>query len=120
MNLLYKLTLASALFITATTAAFAQLGPGEPIDGPEQQCYAFAMVGYDSVINSRLGVLPEHALQLAVTHKVTGSSYQPYLLKVVLDAYLWQQSPHNYAVKVMYNCAMSDVRIQTAQVDMYQ
>jgi hypothetical protein len=97
--------------LSASSAVLANAG--EPIDGPEQHCYGLAMVGYDSVINSRLGVPPEHVIGLASLQTVgaESSSFQPYLLKVVLGAYLWEKSPHNYAVKVMYNCSAQDAAV---------
>ena len=112
-----KLMLLATLF--APVVADAYEGPGQPIDGPEQHCYGLAMVGFDSVINSRLGVKPEHVLDLAELKHVSNGApvYQPYVLKVVLDAYLWQSSAHNYAVRVMYNCARNDVKLYTAGVD---
>lgn len=112
-------TIRSVVFgiFALTTSGTVMATAGEPMEGPEQHCYGVAMVGYDSVINSRLGVPAEHALDLAALKKVgTRSSYQPFLLKVVLDAYLWQKSPHNYAVKVMYNCASQATTLQTADV----
>ncbi len=92
------------LLCSVVPAAFAS----DNWEEPEQQCFAMAMVGYDSVINSRLGVPAEHALDLASIKKVAHSnstSYSPFLLKTILDAYLWPESPHTYAVKVMYRCA---------------
>jgi len=80
---------------------------GLPVDQEEQMCYARAMVGMDSVINSRLGVPPEHALSLAEV-KVNSTlppQYSKDMLKTILAAYLWEKSPHSYAVKVFYHCA---------------
>lgn len=116
MNNIIRSAVFGILSLSISNTALANAG--EPMDGPEQHCYGVAMVGYDSVINSRLGVLPEHALDLAEMQKVGGkrASYQPFLLKVVLDAYLWEKSPHNYAVKVMYNCSMQDISMQTANL----
>lgn len=116
MNNIIRSAVFGILSFTAANTAWASAG--EPMDGPEQHCYGVAMVGYDSVINSRLGVLPEHALDLAVMQRVGGGRtlYQPFMLKVVLDAYLWEKSPHNYAVKVMYNCSMQDISMQTANL----
>jgi len=78
-------------------------------------CYGLAMVAMDSVINSRLGVLPEHALQLALVepgaHITTleelylADAYSPLLLKIVLDAYLWERAPHEYADLVLDTCS---------------
>ncbi|MDH5544107.1 MAG: hypothetical protein OEZ43_00855 [Gammaproteobacteria bacterium] len=111
-----KALIVCSFLLTTSTPSLAAVG--QPIDGPEQHCYGMSMVGYDSVINSRLGVPPEHALELAAIQRVGGKDvvYQPFLLKVVLDAYLWNQAPHNYAVKVMYQCAQRDVRMRTAGI----
>lgn len=72
-------------------------------------CYGSAMVGFDSVINSRLGVLPEHALDMVITNNrgvtIPISAQSTELLTVIYDAYLWQGSPHDYAVNVFYQCA---------------
>ncbi len=73
----------------------------------EQQCYAKAMIGFDSVINSRLGVVPEHALTLALKDN-SGAGEEEYskeILKTVLNAYLWKNSPHSYAIDIFYSCA---------------
>lgn len=116
MKILKQTGLAAGLLFILNLPVLAQ--PGEPLEGPEEHCYGVAMVGYDSVINSRLGVPAEHALDLAELRKVSGNNgYQPFLLKVVLDAYLWEKTPHAYAVRVMYACANSDVRLQTAHVE---
>jgi len=101
-------TIFAALLISFTMISTAQAQPPQLSNSPEQECFAIAMVGYDSVINSRLGVFPEHALDLArVTHVAERSEdkYAPFLLKVILDAYLWKDSPHNYAVRTIYRCA---------------
>lgn len=74
----------------------------------QQTCYSLAMVGMDSVINSRLGVLPEHVLDLASQPQSLNVNAEPYdhnLLNVILDAYLWKETPHSYAIKVFYKCA---------------
>jgi hypothetical protein len=78
------------------------------LGGEQSDCFAKAMIGMDSVINSRLGVPPEHALDLTVQPLQTGSStaeYDSYTLNVILAAYLWEDTPHTYAVKVFFGCA---------------
>jgi|GEM_PF-1377695 len=85
--------------------AFAFDNP--PLEKDTQLCYGYAMVGYDSVINSRLDVPVEYALGLAMKIPVTAAADEQYsidVLKVVLDAYLWPDSPHDYAVQVFYHC----------------
>src|SRR3569832_640251 len=72
-------------------------------------CYAHAMVGFDSVINSRLGVPAELTVGLATKNPaaaVSHENYAQYMVKVVLDAYMWKGSPHDYAVGVFYLCVL--------------
>jgi len=93
-----------------------------PTNDEEYLCYSQAMIGYDSVINSRLGVPAEHALDLAVlnNNKRLSSSQKVYsgaLLKTILDAYLWSDDPHSYAIKVFYRCAQEDTKLKSAQND---
>ena len=52
-----------AALLPLPAAAFENLSTTLTQD--QQTCYSLAMVGMDSVINSRLGVLPEHVLDLA-------------------------------------------------------
>ena len=102
-------------FLTALplllAAGAAQAFDTYPLSGPAQRCYSVAMVGYDSVINSRMGVPPEQALNLVQTRNENGTRlvreglYGDYLLKVIMGAYLWEQSPHAYAVDTFYRCA---------------
>ena len=92
-----------------------------PTNDKEYLCYSQAMIGYDSVINSRLGVPAEHALDLAVLGNKRVSStqkvYSGALLKTILDAYLWSEDPHSYAIKVFYRCAQEDTKLKSAQND---
>ena len=117
---MHVLFLAVVLMYSITsTIAWAKGGAvvngfGSSLTTPEQTCYGVSMVGYDSVINSRLGVPAEHALELAYVNVEDQSTYQPFLLKVILDAYLWYETPHAYAVKVMFSCAVNATRLQTA------
>ncbi|MDH3325261.1 MAG: hypothetical protein OEM38_00925 [Gammaproteobacteria bacterium] len=74
----------------------------------EQACYAVSMVGYDTVINSDLGMPLDQVIDSMVTNNnalQTLDIYQDYLFLVVMDAYNWEGSPHTYAVKTMYQCA---------------
>lgn len=94
----------AAVFSAAPAFASSQF---VPMDAPMQLCYAKAMVGMDSVINSRLGIAPEHALELSRS-AIYGTPEDPYwtnLLTVILDAYLWPGAPHDYAVRVFFACA---------------
>jgi len=93
-----------------------------PTNDKEYLCYSQAMIGYDSVINSRLGVPAEHALDLAVlgNNKQVSSTQKVYsgaLLKTILDAYLWSEDPHSYAIKVFFRCAQEDSQMKSAQND---
>jgi hypothetical protein len=91
-----------------------------PKDAIAQQCYGAAMVGMDSVINSRLGVPPEKVVDLARLTQVgslgaEGFSYD--LLKDMLYAYMWEGSPHSYAVTVFFECAQRNAPLRSAQTD---
>jgi hypothetical protein len=98
------LTLASAV-MPGYAAAYEYNAFG----GDQDDCFAKAMIGMDSVINSRLGVPPEHALDLTILQpKPAGTDNNTYdndTLNVILSAYLWEDSPHAYAVRVFYKCA---------------
>ena len=116
-TLLKRLFLLSLLITPMTSTAFEVV----PANSAESLCYSQAMIGFDSVINSRLGVPPEHALDLAILNQRTVATservYSMALLKTILDAYLWEESPHSYAVKVFYRCAQEDTRLKSAQND---
>lgn len=100
-------TIPWALFLSSLVApAFAL--DSAPVEPGAFFCYAHAMVGFDSVINSRLGVPAELTVGLAIKNPeaaVSHENYSQYMVKVVLDAYMWKGSPHNYAVGVFYHCA---------------
>jgi len=84
----------------------------------QQACYSMAMVGMDSVINARLGVPAEHALELASVPVVNnGEPYDVNLLRTILDAYLWRDTPHTYAIKVFYGCAVDSSYRKQAMID---
>lgn len=87
--------------------------------GDQDDCFAKAMIGMDSVINSRLGVPAEHALDLTVLQPTgaDGHSYDNDTLNVILSAYLWEDSPHGYAVRVFYKCAQQKAYHQQASMD---
>jgi len=77
-------------------------------------CYGLAMVGMDSVINSRLGVYPELILPLATLdpnaaivspEEITSEApYSTLLLRILYEAYLWDGEPHEYASDVLATC----------------
>lgn len=75
----------------------------------QQQCYAMAMMGKDSVINARLGVPPEHVLELTrVSNNARDAEVQfdNATLDVMLAAYLWEGTPQSYATSVYHDCAL--------------
>lgn len=87
--------------------------------GEQSDCFAKAMVGMDSVINSRLGVPPEHALDLTAQSTPTGAApeFDNQTLNVILNAYLWEDTPHTYAVKVFFNCAQRKAYSKQARAE---
>jgi len=86
----------------------------------QDDCFAKAMIGMDSVINSRLGVPPEHALDLTVLSQQTSTQSGEYdndTLNVILSAYLWKDTPHTYAVRVFFGCAQQKAYRQQARAE---
>jgi hypothetical protein len=118
MNSLHKKLMLFAFLVAPMSAAAVETIAE---NSAEYRCYSQAMIGFDSVINSRLGVLPEHVLKLALLDhdKLTSSQliYSRPMLKTILDAYLWKDSPHNYAVKVFYHCAQQEGSLKSVQND---
>lgn len=106
------------LFAFPTSSlAYDALGLFPPDQPSVQRCYGTAMVGMDSVINSRIGVPPEHALELARVSKRSAAGdelFSTELLNNVLAAYLWNGSPHSYAIKVFFDCAQRHVPVRSA------
>lgn len=85
--------------------------------GPMQQCYGTAMVGMDSVINARLGVLPENGVELARNigmHNTVDVGFSTDLLNTIFNAYLWEGAPHSYAIAVFYQCAQRETAVWQA------
>ena len=82
-----------------------------------EECYGKAMIGLDSVINSRLGVPPEHAIYLTNSDNlgIEEDGYYNEVLIIILDAYLWIKSPHSYAVNVFYECAANNSTLKNAR-----
>jgi len=96
------------LWFTGTAQAFeSQIFAADApmFSGPMQTCFAHAMLGMDSVINARLGVPPEHVLDLTASSTAGVPSFDEPVLSLMLTAYLWQGSPHSYAIQVFYDCA---------------
>jgi hypothetical protein len=74
-------------------------------DTGTQVCYGYARVAYDMVINSRLGIPPDHVVGLAERPAATAERrYSTPVLKIVLGAYLWHGEPDEYAAQVMSSC----------------
>ena len=116
MKLVKFVVITVVLFLTSSIAAayeYNQFG------GEQSDCFAKAMIGMDSVINSRLGVPPEHALDLTVESTKTGGAteYDSYTLNVILNAYLWQDTPHTYSVNVFFKCAQHKAYSKQALAD---
>lgn len=111
------LPLLSLLVTPFVAAAYESI----PVNTHEQLCYGRAMIGFDSVINSRLGVPAEHALHLAVLRHAAptqeGTVYSKALLNTIWDAYFWQETPHSYALKVFYRCATEQTTLRSARND---
>jgi len=68
-------------------------------------CYAKAMIGYDSVVNSRVGLNPEESIHITKnsfkdTHPLSNKS----LLRVIMGAYLWNGAAHSYAIITLSDC----------------
>ena len=111
------LVLITATLYANTAGAFADT---PPLEKDAQICFGYAMVGYDSVINSRLGVPAEYALGLALKNPLKTTSDERYsinVLKTALNAYMWSGSPHDYAVQVMYRCAKAQGNFLDANLD---
>jgi hypothetical protein len=114
-----NLLISAGLFFTAPSFAFDTHNMFTT-DTVAQKCYGNAMVGFDSVINSRLGVPPEHALDLARMGGLSAASENVYateLLDYIYNAYLWNGSPHSYAVSVFYRCAQRNAGVHQARSD---
>lgn len=110
---LSKLLLLCSFFMVVSVST--NVSAYESFGSEQSACFAAAMVGMDSVINSRLGVPAEHALELSDMSQqgvaVEGERFDINLLKVILGAYLWKESPHTYAVHVFYQCAQTEARL---------
>jgi hypothetical protein len=118
MKLVNCTVLASAL---AIMPAYAVAYEYNAFGSDQDDCFAKAMIGMDSVINSRLGVPAEHALDLTILQPQPAGSdnhtFDNETLNVILSAYLWEDSPHGYAVRVFYKCAQQKVYRQQASME---
>ena len=90
------------LYFGVTSSAFSS-----SLNEHEEECYAVAMVAYDTVINSNLGLPLDVIIDSMVKNNSEDTSviFQDFLMLVVMDAYNWQGTPHTYAVKALYQCA---------------
>lgn len=102
-----KIVIAAVIFLISLGGTSAHAYESYGLSSDQQQCFSYAMIGMDSVINSRLGLPPEHALEIArlVNVRNMDVTFDNAILNVMLSAYLWQTSPHSYAIKVFYDCA---------------
>jgi len=99
-----RFILMAAMLLTLAFGSASASGLSEA----EEACYSVSMVGYDTVINSDLGLPLDEVIDTMVTNNDTLQTldiYQDYLLLVVMEAYNWDGSPHTYAVKTMFQCA---------------
>lgn len=113
-----RLAFSALCLLACSSVSFAFDNP--PDDAGARYCYGYAMVGFDSVINSKLGVPPEGLVGLArIDPLVVGShgNYAEFVLKVVFGAYIWDGSPHDYAVRVFYHCAKDQAHLLNASTD---
>ena len=87
------------------SAAHPQFFTMDGLGEGELACYSTAMIAFDSVINHRSGIRPEHALP--PSHSKAGYDDQEInTAKVVLSAFHWNGSPHTYAIKTFSECIM--------------
>jgi len=91
-----------------TSSVYADAIDHSGLSDSQQRCYSRAMVGLDSVINSRIGVPIEEAME--ITRKQgqfpIGDQFEESYLMAVLNAYLWSGTPHTYAIKVFSDCTL--------------
>lgn len=76
-------------------------------------CYARAMIAYDAVVNARLGVPAEHAVDLAELAPAAQSTtriFSTELLTIMLTAYLWDDSPFAYSMQTFAGCHVGNHR----------
>lgn len=75
------------------------------MDETTRLCYARSMIGFDSVVNSRVGLNPENSIHITQN---TFPNNHPLnkieLLTIIMNAYLWTDSPHTYSVITFSNC----------------
>ena len=77
----------------------------------DHPCYADAQIGYDSVVNARVGVPADEVISIAAYREdipLEQRRYSTNLLSLILNAYIWEASPYEYSTKVFYNCTVSN------------
>src|SRR3569833_1714259 len=101
MNRRIKSLVCLLVWSVPTAFAFDNL----PADPDAQHCYGHAMLGFDSVINSRVGVPADLTVCIARIVQLAAISYENYSPaqeKEEQKTYTWPGSPHDYAVRVFY------------------
>ena len=107
MKTVYALLI--TIFPVLLIPAISRASASAPADEGAPVCYGYAVVGYDMVIDARLGVPPDLAIGLAAKAPGTGTDrqYSIPVLKLVLGAYGWQGAPEDYAAQVMNYCVQN-------------
>ena len=117
-----RLSLAIIAIVLLTLTVYPSIvhGAGDPshdfsLDGlteEQKTCYKVGTIGYDSVVNARLGVSLEQ-MQERVTIEGQLSAF---LLSTVTNAYHWPGSPHAYAIKTSDTCRVLLELMKEAQM----
>ena len=77
----------------------------------DHPCYADAQIGYDSVINARVGVPADEVISIAAYRLDAVPEQRRYstdLLNLILNAYMWKASPYEYSTRVFYHCTVTN------------
>ncbi len=104
VKLFHKLIAGLVLIFSVSASA----NDSSPLNSNEHECFALSMIGFDQVINSRVGVPIEHALNTMTVNQQSPNVRDIYKMRlkgVVQHAFRWGGSPHEYAVKVLFSCA---------------
>lgn len=75
----------------------------DSLTSTQRLCYSLGTIGHDTVVNADSGVSPYDALMSA---EIDGGM-SVMLTNVILNAYKWQASPHEYAIKVYTDCTQA-------------
>lgn len=79
----------------------------EELTENERVCFGVGMVGYDSVINAKIGVPPEDTLHLVKDYPnlpIDHPLNKIPMLTTILSAYLWKGTPHSYSIDILNKC----------------